>query len=126
MSYNNWLIAWNNWRVEKKEQNINEALLIIRKSWKPWIPEDIEKYWNSKFEETAKILKKEGFVSWKKDLWKKIFELNKKWYSFDQIWLALYEFVQEITQTENIQIHKQSIARVVKTYRESILTVIDN
>ncbi|MFK7780660.1 MAG: hypothetical protein QM490_06090 [Candidatus Gracilibacteria bacterium] len=126
MGYNNGLLTGNNGRIEDKEQNIDEALLIIKKSWKPGIPENKEKYGNSKFEETANILKEEGFVSGKKDLGKKIFELNEKGYSFDQIGLALHKFVQEINPTEDVKIHKQSIARVIETYRDSILIVIDN
>jgi len=126
MQYNDWLEEWNNWRKQEKQRKIKEIVLIIEKQWKDRKQEKEEEYSNTDFEQTAKILKENWYISSKGDLWKKISKLNEKWFSLDQIWIAISNFIKKINPENDILIHKQTISRIIKQFKNTVSKIINN
>jgi len=115
MSYNKWLNIWNEQRQLEKETRINKIVNIILNNWNNWwYIENEDAYSSTKFEKIAKILKDNLKISWKKDLREKLLNLNEKWYSYDEIWKALTNIVSKLEIWTEIEIHKQTISRVIE------------
>ncbi len=114
MCYNEWLEKWNQIREEEKlckiDQLVNEVALWSSNSSEI----DNKKLWDNKYDKVVLSLYNAWKISWKEDLNKKILHLHEdKWYSFDQIWKALSKFVFEIESWKVIDLHKQTISRVI-------------
>lgn len=118
MSYNRGLELWNNLRNSEKETRINNIETMILNTWNSWwYIENEEEYSQTKFEKIAKILKDNWKISWKKDLRNKLLELSEKWYSYDEIWKAISNVVTKLEIWTEIDIHKQTISRVIEAAR---------
>jgi len=106
---------WNSLRnIEKETRVINIENMILNTWSNSWYQENEEEYSQTKFEKIAKILKDNWKISWKKDLRNKLLELNEKWYSYDEIWKALSNTVSKLKIWTEINIHKQTILRVIE------------
>ena len=113
MLYNNWLLKWNNKRLEKKEEKKSELVSNINNWNSNFSYIENNQLWNTKFEETVRSLVKLWSVSWKDDLAAKIYELHSNWFSLGQISESLCKFIAYSKIDKEIKIHKQSISRII-------------
>ncbi|NVP17465.1 hypothetical protein HUU51_01985 [Candidatus Gracilibacteria bacterium] len=118
MSYNRGLELGNNLRNSEKETRINNIETMILNTWNSGgYIENEEEYSQTKFEKIAKILKDNGKISGKKDLRNKLLELSEKGYSYDEIGKAISNVVAKLEIGTEIDIHKQTISRVIEAAR---------
>jgi hypothetical protein len=113
--YNNHLEEWNNNRNINKCSKIDEICSIIFIEWEADFCDLKNKdIWKTNYEKVVLIFVKNWLVSWKDDLSKKILYLSEElWYSLDQIWSALTKVSFELEKNRIIELHKQTILRII-------------